>query len=466
MPNSIFGNIPSVNELLERPELRRLVDKVSHNAVVNEVRVFLDDLRDEIRVRAGEFQVPSTSELAQRIASWITKSQRMQLVPAINATGVLLHTGLGRAPMPADAVDAVASVVGNYVTLEIDAESGSRGQRLAAVDRLLRELTGAEAAAVVNNNAAATMLALAASATGKEVIVSRGQLIEIGGSYRLPEVMEVSGARLREVGTTNKTHLRDYENAIGDETAAIMRAHTSNYRIVGFTHQPKLSELISLAHAHGCLFIDDVGSGALLDLSEYGIEDEPLVRDSVAAGADLVLFSGDKLLGGPQCGIMVGKKPPIERLLRHPLMRALRVDKMTLAALSATLLLYRDPKLARDSIPVFSLLGTSLENLKLRAERIAPQLAATPRIASAVPVACEAQLGGGSVPVNPIPSWGVAVEPHGVSLDQLARQLRLGKPSVFGRIQNNLLLFDLRTVFPQQDLELIKAIEQLDSALS
>ncbi|MEM8680686.1 MAG: L-seryl-tRNA(Sec) selenium transferase [Planctomycetota bacterium] len=459
MPNSIFGKIPSVNELLERPELRGLVDKISHHAVVGEVRTFLDNMRDEIRTKTDDFQVPTTSELAERIATWITKEQRPRLVPAVNATGVLLHTGLGRAPVAAEAVDAMAAVAGHYATLEVDAETGARSQRVAAVEGVLCELTGAEAAAVVNNNAGATMLALAAVAADREVIVSRGQLIEIGGSYRLPDVMAASGARLREVGTTNKTHLHDYERAIDEHTAAIMRAHSSNFRIVGFTHQPRLSELVQLAHARGVAFIDDVGSGALLDLSAYGITDEPLVRDSVSAGADLVLFSGDKLLGGPQCGILVGKRAAIDQVLKHPLMRALRVDKTTLAALLATLLLYRDPERARQAVPLFSMLETSLDNLKLRAERLAPQLAATTAVATAHAESCEAQLGGGSVPAHELRSWGIVIQPQEQTLDQLAKRLRLGNPSVFCRVQHEKLILDLRTVFPRQDAELVRAFE-------
>ena len=270
-------------------------------------------------------------------------------------------------------------------------------------------------------------------------------------------------ARLREVGTTNKTHLYDYERAIADETAVILRAHSSNFRIVGFTHQPKLTELVDLAHAKGLVFIDDVGSGAMLDFSEFGITDEPLVRDSVEAGADLVLFSGDKLVGGPQCGILVGKKSCVRQVLKHPLMRALRVDKMTLAALAATLALYRDPQKAAEHIPLFSLLRTSLENLKLRAERLAPQLAANEVVASAEVQSCEAQLGGGSVPAHEIPSWGVAVQAASVSLDQMAHNLRVGTPSVIGRIQDDRLLIDLRTVFPHQDMEIANAFEQLGS---
>ena len=298
MANNVFKNIPSVSDLIEQTPLKKLVDRVSHHVVVDDVRQFLDNMRHELRVKAEDYQVPSAGELAERIADWITHEERPRIAPVINATGILLHTGLGRAPLCDQAIEAISANTLNYATVEVDARTGKRGQRTSAVERLLCELTGAKAATVANNNAAATLIALAAIAAGREVIVSRGELIEIGGSYRLPDVMAASGAILREVGTTNKTRIADYRDAINENTAAILRCHTSNFRVVGFTEAPSTNELVALANEKQISFIDDIGSGALLDLSPYGVHDEPLAKDSIAEGADLVLFSGDKLLGG------------------------------------------------------------------------------------------------------------------------------------------------------------------------
>ncbi len=461
MSDRIFQRIPSVNELLESPALKGLVERVSHHVVVGEVRSFLDNLRHEIRARAGELQVPHAGELAERIAQWIAREERPLLRPVINATGIILHTGLGRAPLARTAVDALVSVASNYCTLEVDAESGERTQRLACVERLLTELSGSEAALVVNNCAAATVLALAALATGRDVIVSRGELIEIGGSYRLPDVMAASGARLREVGTTNRTRVADYRQACGDETAALLKVHSSNYRIVGFCESASLADLVALGHQRQLPVLHDVGSGAFLNLARFGMADEPQVRVSIQTGADLVLCSGDKLLGGPQCGIVVGRRRLIQPLLQHPLMRAFRVDKLTLAALHATLGLLRSPERAEQEIPILSLISTSLENLRHRAERLAPQLAACDAVSEAQATPGEAHLGGGSTPEMPLPTWCIALAPAQMRLDQFARRLRIGSPAVFGRVQHDRIWLDLRTVFPRQDTELVRAVKQL-----
>ncbi len=460
MPNPILKNIPSVNELLESPPLRSLVDKVSRNVVVSEVRAFLDNLRGDLQAAAADMAIPSPGELAERIAQWIDKDQQPRVRPVINATGILLHTGLGRAPLAQEAVEEIAAVAQGYSSLEIDIKTGQRSQRVQAVEKLLCELTGSEAATVVNNNAGATLLTLAAVAAGREVIVSRGQLIEIGGSFRLPEVMQTSGATLREVGTTNKTRIADYEKAIGPSTAALMRVHPSNFKIVGFAQEATLAELVELGHRHHLPGIDDIGSGALIDFARYGLEGEPVATGSVQAGADLVLFSGDKLLGGPQVGIIVGRRNLIQQISRHPLMRALRVDKLTLAALAATLRLYRDPHKAEISLPLLSLLATSVDNLKNRAERLAPQMAAAPGIARAEPVRDSAFLGGGSLPTQQLATWCVALAPAEGSADELAMALRTGSPSVVGRIQRDLVLLDLRSVPARHDELLLKAVEE------
>jgi len=456
--------LPSVHELLESPPLRRLVDSFNHHVVVEEVRSFLDNLRGELQQKAAEVRVPAPQELADRIARWIVADQQPRLRPVINATGILLHTGLGRSPLAEEAIQEVAAIASGYASLEVDLESGQRSQRTVSAERLLAELTGAEAALVVNNNAGATLLALASLGRGREVIVSRGHLVEIGGSYRLPDVMTASGAVLREVGTTNKTRISDYEKAIGPSSGALLRVHPSNYLISGFTEQASLEELVELGSRHGLPVIDDIGSGALMDFEQFGLPGEPMPARSVRAGADLVLFSGDKLLGGPQCGIVVGKRKYIEQLLRDPLTRALRVDKMTLAALVATLRLYRDPQVARERIPLLRLLAAAPDNLRNRAERLAPQLQALPAVAKAEAVAGTTFLGGGSVPTQALPTWCVALDPVGGKVDAFARRLRVGTPAVFGRIHQDRLLLDLRAVQPAQDSQLIEAVSSLGQA--
>ena len=445
-------NLPSVHDLLENPALKQLVDRVSHNVVVGEVRSFLNGLREELRERASETKIPAVGELADRIAQWIVSDEQPSLRPVINATGVLLHTGLGRSPLACQALEAVAAVSGSYASLEIDLATNERSQRVDAVERLLCQLTGAEAALVVNNNAGATLLALAGLAQNREVIVSRGQLVEIGGSYRLPDVMTLSGAVLREVGTTNKTRIADYESAVNEQTGALLRVHPSNYVIRGFTEEASLPELIELGASKQLPVIDDLGSGAFLDLSEFGLRGEPLPKDSIAAGADVVLFSGDKLLGGPQCGILVGSREVIGTLTRHPLTRALRVGKMTLAALAATLRIYREPENALREIPFLQLLSAAPENLRNRAERLAPQLCQSPAVADTRVTDDVAFLGGGSVPTQEIPTSCVVCTPaSSYSIDQLSERLRTGTPSVIGRIRQDQLWIDLRTIFPQQD---------------
>ena len=457
--SNLFRKIPAVNELLEKEPLQRLSDRVSRTVVVSGVREFLDRLRTDVSSAASE--IPTPAELAERIAAWIAQAEQPALCPVINATGIVLHTGLGRAPLAAEAIEAIARVGSGYASVEVDLAEAKRSERTQAVEKNLRRLTGAPAATVVNNNAGATFLALTAIGRGREVIVSRGQLVEIGGSFRLPEVMESGGVRLREVGTTNKTRIEDYAKAISDETAALMRVHTSNYVIRGFTQDVGIEELVALGRERSLPVIDDVGSGALWDFSKYGVEGEPLVADSVRAGADVVLFSGDKLLGGPQCGIIVGSREPVEAIKRHPLARALRVDKVTLAALDATLQLYLDPEKAEQRLPLLRLLSTPLENLRFRAEQMAPQIAATEGVASAEVVESAAYLGGGSVPGQEIPTYCIAVTPASGSVDELSRRLRTATPAVYGRIQQDRLLIDLRTVFVDQDQRILEAFEGL-----
>jgi L-seryl-tRNA(Ser) seleniumtransferase len=461
-----FRKLPSVSQLMESPPLKSLVETASHNVVVNGVRSFLDRMREQVvqTTTSTGFHIPSAGELASRIADWIRVDQVSKLKPVINGTGILLHTGLGRAPLAEEAIESIAAIAAGYASVEFDLESGERGHRSEAVRKLLCELTGAASATVVNNNAAATLLALAAIGSGGEVICSRGQLIEIGGSYRLPEVMEYGGAKLREVGTTNKTRLSDYEQAIGPNTKAILKVHPSNFRIVGFTESVDLPALVRLGQQHRLPVIDDVGSGALVDFAKYGLADEPIVGRSIQAGADLVLFSGDKLVGGPQCGILVGRKDLIQRIEKHPLMRAVRVDKLTLAALAATLRLFRNLELAEQKIPLLVMLSTPLDNLKFRAEKLAAQLRGNPALESVDVLSGTCLLGGGSVPTQEIPSFQIGIKPREHTVDQLAAKLRQAEPALAGRIQDGRFLIDVRTIPPRYDAQVVRCFAGAEEA--
>lgn len=460
MPN-IFRNLPSVSQLLENPQLKQMVDNVSHSVVVDGVRNFLDDFRKQVGDATEDVSIPSPNELATQIASWLQKEESPYLRAVINATGIILHTGLGRAPLARKAIESVNELASGYASVEIDASTGERGQRVKAVEKLLCELTGAEAALVVNNNAAATMLTLAAMAKGQEVIVSRGQLIEIGGSYRLPDVMECSGAVLKEVGTTNKTRIEDYEKAINENTGALLKVHPSNFEVVGFTATVSTKAMVELGRRTNMPVIDDVGSGALIDFKQFGLMDEPVVTESIRDGADLVLFSGDKLIGGPQCGIVVGKTKYIQRLLKDPLMRAMRVGKMTLAALSATLRLYRDPEKAKQFVPILRMLSMPVENLKLRADKIVALIGHLDCLASCEAIEDQSMLGGGSLPTQKIATWCVAVEPKEGSVNRLADQLRKTKTPILGRVHKDKLFLDLRTIQVDQDAAVVEAFESL-----
>jgi L-seryl-tRNA(Ser) seleniumtransferase len=453
----LFRAIPAVNEVVESPPLDEWRTRLPHAVLVEAARTVLVDLRQAV-ASGHEGAVPAIAELARRVAGRLESEDRPRLRPVINATGIILHTGLGRAPLAEAAVTALADVARNYASVELDLDTGERGKRTGIVRDLLARLTGAESATVVNNNAAATMIVLAAVAKGRSVIVSRGELIEIGGSFRLPEIMEVSGARLREVGTTNKTRLADYERAIDDSTAALMKVHTSNYRIMGFTESVSVDALVGLGRRRGLPVIDDIGSGALVDYGRFGFTEEPVAAASVAAGADLVLFSGDKLLGGPQAGVIVGRRDWIDRIEKNPLMRAFRVDKLTLAALQATLRLYRDPERAVRELPILAAIRTPLAELRDRATRLAAQLRQLPGVADAAVADDTAYLGGGSLPDQGLPTSVVRLRPSAMTEGELATRLRVGSPAVVPRVQDGYVIFDLRTVFPQQVADLARAI--------
>ncbi len=440
------------NPLRDLPAVHEVLHALGRSGPLHKeaVRVVLAGIRDELK--AGKVMDLGIEAIAGRVRRHLDRPGGLRRV--INATGILLHTGLGRAPLAREAIEAIAETAGGYANLEFDLDSGDRGRRTDGVEAQLRAITGAEAAAVVNNNAAATILALKAVAGGRDVVVSRGQLVEIGGSFRLPEIFEVSGARLREVGTTNITRLSDYARAIGPETGALLRVHTGNYRVVGFTESVPVADLARLAHERGLPLIDDIGSGALADDAPPGLSDEPNAARSIAAGADLVLFSGDKLLGGPQCGVLVGRTDPIRAIQADPLARAMRVDKLTIAALEATLRLVRE---APGSIPFWRMLMADLDGLQRRAESLARRIE-TELQRPARAVTTSAHVGGGSVPADAIPSWGVRLDGGDPGPAELARRLRMGRPAAVGRVKADALWLDLRAVDPDEDGALLEAL--------
>jgi L-seryl-tRNA(Ser) seleniumtransferase len=439
--------LPSVERLLQTEPLRSAAGGGSRALAVDVARELLERCRDEIR--NGNGAVPGTAELAARASAELRARARRRLVPVVNATGVVLHTNLGRAPLALDALDALEAVGSGYSNLEYDLESGARGSRQAHVEELVRELTGAQAALVVNNNAAAVLLAAAALAGGREVVISRGELVEIGGSFRIPEILAASGARLVEVGTTNRTRVADYEQAIGPDTAALMRVHPSNFRTVGFTEEASLRELTELGRRHELTVIDDVGSGVLARGSGRLGEltaDEPAVGDSVAAGADVVCFSGDKLLGGPQSGIVVGTAAAVSQMRRHPLARAVRIDKLSLTALEATLRLHRDPGRAAADVPVLEMLAADERELLARAVQMHDGIAAGTPPGSTVRMARAAgRSGGGSLPLLELEGPVVAVSVH-AGAQELTRRLRCGDPAIVARVHEEAVLLDPRTI--------------------
>jgi L-seryl-tRNA(Ser) seleniumtransferase len=417
-------DLPSVDELAGDG---RLAGAAPRPLLVSAARSALARAREELQAGA------EPGDLVERVESELAAARGARLRRVINATGVIIHTNLGRAPLAPEALERVNAVAGGYSNLEYDLGEGGRGSRQDHVAPILRRLTGAEAALVVNNNAAAVLLALAALAEGREVLVSRGELIEIGDGFRIPDVLARSGARLREVGTTNRTRAGDYDRAIGPETALLLRVHQSNFRVVGFTEQPRLADLVRVARAHGLPLVDDLGSGALFASSSLPLGDEPTARESLEAGADLVCFSGDKLLGGPQAGIIAGRAELVERLRRHPLQRALRADKLTLAALEATLALYLDPELAAREVPVLRMLAEPVETVRTRAQRLADLVGGDvePTVG---------RVGGGALPLTELPSFACAVE------EELAPRLRETEPPVIGVVRDGRCLLDCRTL--------------------
>jgi L-seryl-tRNA(Ser) seleniumtransferase len=460
MGDNPFRQVPSVHDVLGLPSIQALAGAHAHEVIVAAVRAELAGLRQ--RVGRGEVVdgASAAAAVAAAAVARLGREMRPRLRPVINATGIVLHTNLGRAPVAEEAARAAGEAARGYLNLELDLETGKRSSRQIAIREWVCRLTGAESATAVNNNAAATVLALRALCQGKEVVISRGQLIEIGGSFRIPDIMAVSGAVLREVGTTNITRLADYERAIGPGTGALLQVHSSNYRISGFTKSVPLADLVALGQKHRLKVIDDIGSGALLDFGRFGFQGEPVARQSIAAGADLVLFSGDKLLGGPQAGILAGRKQWIQQIEKDPLMRAFRLDKMTLAALEATLRLYLNEERALREVPVLRMLGAPLTELRQRAEALALRLRAVPGVASVRVAEDVAYVGGGSLPDQAMKTSVLEVEAKDVSDAELASRLRLGEPAVMGRLREGKLVLDVRTVFPAQETALVEAVRQ------
>jgi L-seryl-tRNA(Ser) seleniumtransferase len=458
MSKEKLRQLPSVDKLLGEDATQQLVAAYGHAQTVDALRATLDAVRDEVQAGAD---VPDVAALAARADVFLQARLAPTLRRVINATGVIIHTNLGRAPLSIDAQAAMETVARGYSTLEYDLQAGKRGHRTVHAEQLLCELTGAESALVVNNNAGAVMLALNRLAQGRGVVISRGQLVEIGGGFRVPDVMAQSGARLIEVGTTNRTHLRDYAAAIeaNEDTSLILRAHHSNFRIVGFTTEPTLAELVALGAERELPVMDDLGSGALLDTAAYGLAHEPTVQESVSAGVAVVCFSGDKLLGGPQAGIIVGQAKFVEPLKSHPLARALRADKLCLAALQATLLHYLKGE-ATEQVPVWRMIATPLEEIEQRARRWCKTLRQAG--VEAETVDGESTVGGGSLPGETLPTRLVTLA--AAHPDQLAIALRGANPPVIARIEEDRLVLDPRTVMAEEEKDLLEAVEQLASA--
>ncbi|RJQ44809.1 MAG: L-seryl-tRNA(Sec) selenium transferase [Nitrospiraceae bacterium] len=440
-----LSRLPSVDECLKSPFGRKWLQSFARKTVLRAVREIIDSKRKEIL--HGASPDVTLEALSHNIDASIKKLSAYKLRPLINATGIVIHTNLGRSILSERAIDHIIETARSYSNLEYDISSGRRGKRYSNIKDIIRELTGAEDAVVVNNNAAAVLLCLETFAKGKEVIVSRGELVEIGGSFRIPEVMKASGAILREVGTTNKTHLPDYENALCGDTALLLKVHQSNYKVIGFTEEVPIEKLVKLGKEYKIPVIADLGSGCMIDLEKYGVYGEPTVQHVVSTGADIVTFSGDKLLGGPQAGLIIGKEKLIAKIQKNPMLRAMRIDKMTLASLEATFMQYLDEEKAMKEIPTLKMLTQSEGEIKRRAKRIASSLRKEISGHAEIGViADESQAGGGSLPEISFPTFAVSLKPLKISVNELEKRLRLGEPHVIARIKDDTLIMDARTI--------------------
>ncbi|EOC99799.1 L-seryl-tRNA(Sec) selenium transferase [Caldisalinibacter kiritimatiensis] len=453
----LFMKLPKVDHILSNSKFNDLMERVPRDIVVESIREELENLRNLIK--NSDIEIDFLDKKIQNITDIIEKRIKekisLKFKRVINGTGVVIHTNLGRSLISEDVMENIYELVTNYSNLEFDLELGKRGSRYSHVEEILTRITGAESALVVNNNAAAVMLVLSSLAKEKEVVVSRGELVEIGGSFRVPDVMEQSGAKLVDVGTTNKTHISDYEQAISEETAALMKVHTSNYRILGFTESVSLDEIVKLGRNNNIPVIEDLGSGVLIDLSKYGLEYEPTVQDSIKAGADIVTFSGDKLLGGPQAGIIVGNKKYIDIMKKNPLTRAVRVDKFTLSSLEATLRLYLDEEEAMEKIPTLKMITMPIHEIERKAVKLSNTL--KERVEENLQVEVVdvfSQVGGGSMPLEELPSKGVVIYSKMLKASSIERKLREQDIPIVARVYKEKLYLDLRTV-KDDEIEII-----------
>jgi L-seryl-tRNA(Ser) seleniumtransferase len=451
----VLRKIPSVDETLSKPEVSNLLKTYPRSVVVEAIRKGLGRLREEILRKEELSQLGDDLFSFERLYPLFQKEIDLQIQPrlrrVINATGVVIHTNLGRAPLHSSAIKHLIDISKHYSNLEYDIELGERGSRYTHVEEILCRLSGAESALVVNNNAGAVLLVLNTLAEGKEVIVSRGELVEIGGAFRIPDVMKRSGTLLREVGTTNRTHLSDYQKAIGPQTALLLKVHTSNFRVMGFASEVSLQELVQLGREHQLSVVDDLGSGCLIDLTQYGLEKEPTVQETIKTGVDAVTFSGDKLLGGPQAGIILGKKKFLDLFKINPLTRALRIDKLTLAALESTLLLYFDEKKAMEEIPTLRMLSLDTRRLKRKGRRLLKRLSGMMNKRMTFTLKEDvSQVGGGALPLQELPTVVVAIKPLDFSVNSLEENLRKGDLPIISRISKEELILDMRTVFDEE----------------
>ena len=445
--NLLYRSIPKVDIILEFETIKSCIEEYGREIVIDAIRVEMDELRKFIgQTDSEEAAKQAIDNVVTSIVKRVEKSLMPNMRKVINATGTILHTNLGRAPISEDHIKHIAEIATGYSNLEYNLEAGKRGERYSHFEELLCKITGAEAAMAVNNNAAAVMLILSSLGKGGEVVVSRGELVEIGGKFRIPDVMEQSGATLVEIGTTNKTHYSDYEDAINENTAALLKVHTSNYRIVGFTESVSIAELAPLAHEHNIPVIEDLGSGVLIDLSKYGITYEPTVQDSVRAGADVVCFSGDKLLGGPQAGIIIGKKEYIAKMKKNPLTRAFRIDKFTAATLEVVLQEYLSEERAVKHLPVLRMITKSYEEVDKEAKKLKRFLANLDLNVELGLENCESQIGGGSLPLERIPSRAVTIKPRNISTAELEERMRFLPVPIIPRTLNDQILLDVRTI--------------------
>lgn len=461
--NKYYRNIPKVDSIMENEKLKELLDITSRELVLDYARNATEELRMFINDNPNNEEEINAEikNIINKISLQVHKLLTYNMKKVVNGTGTILHTNLGRAPISKEAAERAKNIVTGYSNLEFDLELGKRGSRYSHFEKIISRITGAEAAIAVNNNAAAVLLILSSLAKDKEIIVSRGELVEIGGSFRIPDVMKQSGGILVEVGTTNKTHLHDYEEKITSETAALLKVHTSNYKIVGFTEGVSIEELSDLGKKYNIPVIEDIGSGVLADLSNYGLTYEPTVQNSINAGVDIICFSGDKLLGGPQAGIIAGKKQYIDKIKKHPLNRALRIDKFTAAVLESVFHEYIDEEKAIKNIPVLKMINMNIEDIKISAEKLSEKLKDMSEFLDICTEECLSQIGGGALPLERMKSYAVSIKPKTMSCARFERELRNFETPIIGRVVNDTFYIDLRTVLEGEDQIIYDEIKNL-----